>query len=326
MKKFILFILIGAMVLAFSCKEKEEAAEEKTESVVSEGYVTVDEGVELRYKTIGDGPEAVIIPAAVYMEYEFERLADKSRTLILYDQRGRGKSSAVADASQINMDFEIADLEALRQHLGKEKVSLIGWSYLGGLVILYANQYPEHVNRIVQIGPISPTYDLFMQYISTPIDDESMSQLKKLQDEGLDKTDPERFCTEFWNIYMGRIFFDPGKIGLMRSDKCKCKNEMPNNVTMQLGAIIGSLGKWDWRELVQGLDAPVLTIHGDSDTLPLDGSRVWVSSLRNARLLFVREAGHLPFVEQPEIFYPAVDTFLKGEWPENTEVVGVPIK
>jgi hypothetical protein len=42
--------------------------------------------------------------------------------------------------------------------------------------------------------------------------------------------------------------------------------------------------------------------------------------------LFVREAGHLPFVEQPEMFYPAVDTFLKGEWPENTEVVGVPIE
>ncbi len=326
MKKFFLFILIGAMVLTFSCKEKEEAAEEKTRPVVSEGYVTVDEGVELRYKTIGDGPEAVIIPAAVYMEYEFERLADESRTLILYDQRGRGRSSAVADASQINMDFEIADLEALRQHLGKEKVSLIGWSYLGGLVILYANQYPEHVNRIVQIGPISPTYDLFMQYISTPIDNESMAQLKKLQDEGLDKSDPERFCTEFWSIYMERIFFDPDKIGLMRSDKCKCKNEMPNNVTMQLGAIIGALGEWDWRELAQGLDAPVLTIHGDSDTLPLEGSRIWVSSLRNARLLFVREAGHLPFVEQPEVFYQAVDTFLKGEWPENTEVVGVPIE
>jgi len=206
------------------------------------------------------------------------------------------------------------------------QVSLIGWSYLGGLVILYANQYPEHVNRIVQIGPISPTYDLFVQAASTPVDSESMAQLKKLQDEGLDKTDPEKFCTEYWNIYMKRIFYDPDNIKLFRSDKCKCENEMPDSVSMQMLAIIGSLGEWDWLEEVQGLEAPVLTIHGDSDTLPLDGSRVWVSSLRNARLLFVREAGHLPFVEQPEVFYPAVDTFLKGEWPAGAEVFGVPIE
>ncbi|UCE40543.1 MAG: alpha/beta hydrolase [Candidatus Aminicenantes bacterium] len=329
MKTFCVCLSICTLVLAFGCKGKEEAAaetEEKTGPVVSEGYVMVDEGVELRYKTIGDGPEAVVIPAAIYMEYEFERLAVESRTLILYDQRGRGKSSAVTDFTKISMDSEIADLEALRQHLGKVKVSLIGWSYLGGMVILYANLYPEHVDRVVQIGPMPPTYDLFVQAASTPLDEESAAQLKKLQEKGLAESDPEKYCTEFWNIYMKRIFHDPDKIGLMRSDKCKCENEMPNNVNMQILSILGKLKEWDWREEVKGLDVPVLTIHGDSDSLPLEGSRMWVSSLRNARLLFVREAGHLPFVEQPEVFYPAVDTFLKGEWPAGAEIFGAPIK
>ncbi len=329
MKKFCLLIMIGFMAIGFGCKEQEEAGEAveiESGPVVSEGFVTVDEGVKLRYKTIGDGPETVIVPAAVYMEYEFERLADESRTLVFYDQRGRGRSSAVADASQMSMDFEIADLEALRRHLGKEKVSLIGWSYLGGMVVLYASRYPERVNRVVQIGPIPPTYEFFAQAASTPMDEESTAQLNKLQEEGLAETDPERYCTEFWNIYMKQIFFDPEKIGLMRSDKCDCENEMPANVNVQLRAIIGSLGKWDWREMMRGLEAPVLTIHGDSDTLPLEGSRVWASSLGNARLLFVREAGHLPFVEQPEVFYPAVDTFLKGEWPAGAEIFGAPIE
>jgi hypothetical protein len=60
MKNFWAFFLIGVMVLACGCKGKkeevmtEEAAESKL--IVSEGYVWVDEGVELRYKTIGDGP------------------------------------------------------------------------------------------------------------------------------------------------------------------------------------------------------------------------------------------------------------------------------
>ncbi len=36
-----------------------------------------------------------------------------------------------------------------------------------------------------------------------------------------------------------------------------------------------------------------------------------------ARLLKIPDSGHLPFVEQPDIFYPAVEQFLNGEWPEN---------
>jgi proline iminopeptidase len=286
----------------------------------------VDEGVELRYKTIGEGPEAVVVPAAIYMEYEFEKLADPSRTLILYDQRGRGKSSPVNNFRTISMDSEIADLEAIRKHLGKEKISLIGWSYLGGMGFLYAAQFPEHVNRIVQVGPISPTYEIFVQSGSTPFDEESRAQLKKLQEAGLEKSDPERYCQEYWNIYMKRIFHDPEKISSMRSDKCKCANEMPANVNMQLLAIIGKLKEWDWREMAQSLDVPVLTIHGESDTLPIEGSRVWVQALCNARLLMVPEAGHLPFVEQPDIFYPAVDAFLKGEWPDGAEIFGAPIE
>jgi pimeloyl-ACP methyl ester carboxylesterase len=76
--------------------------------------------------------------------------------------------------------------------------------------------------------------------------------------------------------------------------------------------------------MAQDLDMPVLTIHGESDTLPLEGSRVWVRLLGNARLLYIPEAGHLPFVEQPEIFYPSVETFLKGEWPAGAENKSVP--
>jgi pimeloyl-ACP methyl ester carboxylesterase len=47
------------------------------------------------------------------------------------------------------------DLEAVRAHFGIEKPDLIGFSYLGKLVVLYATQHPDHVNRIVQIGPVA---------------------------------------------------------------------------------------------------------------------------------------------------------------------------
>jgi pimeloyl-ACP methyl ester carboxylesterase len=191
MKKICLFLFIGVLTVLFGCQGIQKNAAPS----VSEGYVTVDEGVDLRYKTVGDGPEAVLIPAAIYLEYEFEKLADKSRTLIFYDQRGRGKSSPVTDKSQINMDIEISDLEALRRHFGKEKVSLIGWSYLGGMVILYADRYPEHINRVIQIGPISPTYDLYMKSTVVPMDKVDAVKLKQMSEEKLAETDPEFYRT-----------------------------------------------------------------------------------------------------------------------------------
>ena len=85
------------------------------------------------------------------------------------------------------------------------------------------------------------------------------------------------------------------------------------------------IGKWDWQEQVKSLEVPVLTIQGDHDPLPMEGARTWVYSLPDARLLVIPNSGHFPFVENPELFYPSVDVFLRGEWPERAEVVGVPV-
>lgn len=325
-KKISILLLMGVLILAFGCKGKEEKTEEVAKPVVSEGFVTVDEGVELRYKTIGNGPETVIIPAAIYLEYEFERLIDENLTLVFYDVRGRGRSSAVTDPSQLGMDIEISDLEALRYHLGKEKVSLIGWSYHGAMVVLYAAQYPSHIDRVIQVGAVTPTSEIQKRATSTPIDSKSQALLERMRSEGLDKTDPEQFCVEYSNIYMKRIFYDPSKVSLFRSDRCKCENEMPENIAFQLNAIFASIGEWNWMERIKDLEVPVLAIHGINDpSCPIDGSRFWVSSLRNARILVIPNAGHMPFVEDSDLFYSAVDTFLKGEWPDRAEIVGVPM-
>ena len=58
--------------------------------------------------------------------------------------------------------------------------------------------------------------------------------------------------------------------------------------------------------------APALVIHGTADPIPVESSEAWAQSLPNARLLLIEGAGHLPHVEQPEIFFTAVETFLTG--------------
>jgi hypothetical protein len=56
-----------------------------------------------------------------------------------------------------------------------------------------------------------------------------------------------------------------------------------------------------------------LGMPGKQNPLPMNSAKEWVKILPNACLLRIPRFGHLPFVEQPDIFYPAVEQFLNGE-------------
>jgi pimeloyl-ACP methyl ester carboxylesterase len=93
----------------------------------------------------------------------------RERTVVLYDPRGRGRSDEIKDPSLVGMDNEVRDIEALRRHLSLDRVSLVGWSYLGGVVALYAARYPERVDSVVQVGPMPlrkvPHWDAYLKSI-----------------------------------------------------------------------------------------------------------------------------------------------------------------
>lgn len=297
--------------------ENAPAASRAVEPHLS-GFLEVEPGIELYYQRVGDGPQQVVIPAGMIMAEEFERLGAPERTLLFYDQRSRGKSTTITDEAKLGLEYELADLEALRQHFGFERVSLIGGSYLGGVVVRYALAHPDRVERIVQIGPISPrrvphmdTYWATRSSRWSESDQAEMAVLREKMNRG-EETEQDRRA--YWRIFHKAMLYDPSLEIRVRGDYFTLQNELPRNSwDVQLPAVVGSFGDWDWRAELAEVSAPVLTIHGDHDALPLEGSREWVESLANARLLIVPKADHFPWIERPEIVFPAIDTFLTGE-------------
>jgi proline iminopeptidase len=308
-----LVLSASALVLLLACADEP--------SLVTEGFVEVEEGIELYYRRVGDGPEAVVIPGGMYLEEEFKRLAAADRTLLFYDMRGRGKSTTITDAAKLGIEYELADLDTLRRHFGFEYVSLIGSSYLGGVVVRYALRYPEQVERIVQIGPIPPRrqphMDAYQAAIAVRRGSADLAQLDSLMQAIGRGEDPVRNRQAYWRILHKAMKYDPDVDLRFRSDYYTLENERPDNVwDFHLPAVVGSLGDWDWRPELSRVAIPVLTIHGDYDALPLDGAREWVASLPDAQLLIVPQAGHFPWAEKPEIVFPAINGFLMGKWPE----------
>ena len=71
---------------------------------------------------------------------------------ILFDQRGSGKSEPYASLEDNTTQHLIADIEALRQHIGVDKFILFGGSWGSTLALAYALAYPEHVSGLILRG------------------------------------------------------------------------------------------------------------------------------------------------------------------------------
>ncbi len=72
--------------------------------------------------------------------------------IILFDQRGSGKSTPHADLSNNTTQALVADMEAIRVHLNISQWLLFGGSWGSTLALVYAQTHPERVMGIIVRG------------------------------------------------------------------------------------------------------------------------------------------------------------------------------
>ncbi|MEZ5818544.1 MAG: prolyl aminopeptidase [Hyphomicrobiaceae bacterium] len=81
------------------------------------------------------------------------RLHDPSRyRIILFDQRGCGRSLPHASLDANTTWHLVGDMERLRRHLGISRWQLVGGSWGSTLALAYAEAYPERVSGLVLRG------------------------------------------------------------------------------------------------------------------------------------------------------------------------------
>jgi pimeloyl-ACP methyl ester carboxylesterase len=69
------------------------------------------------------------------------------RSLVKLDLRGTGESAVPEDAASYRCDRLVDDVEALRAHLGRDRVDVLGHSAGGALAVLYAARHPDRIRR-----------------------------------------------------------------------------------------------------------------------------------------------------------------------------------
>lgn len=285
-------------------------------------YLTGDDGVRLYYHVVGSGGPVVLVPAGLFLERDFAQLA-RGRRMVFYDMRNRGRSGRVADSARISLQHDMRDLEAVRRQVQAERVSLIGWSYLGMMVMRYAAEHPERIERVIQIGPIPRQYGTeypapLRANDSIPVPDSaSRATLTRLHETGLPRRDPQAYCEREYQILRVRLVGNPQVAGRV-PDLCAMPNEWPTALDRHFRLLFRSIQREDdagWGSYAQ-LTFPVLTIHGTQDrNAPYGGGREWAARLPDGRLLTVRGGGHMVWLDAPGVVFPAIDAFLRGTWP-----------
>ncbi|HEX2980059.1 MAG TPA: alpha/beta hydrolase [Anaerolineaceae bacterium] len=284
------------------------------------GYVTVEEGVRLFYQMRGEGSPTLIVPGACLLAADLEPLAE-NRTVLFYDDRGRGASDPPADPWDIWTQYEVDDLEAIRRAFGLERIQLFGWAYFAGAAALYAMAYPERVERMALVCPITPHYPapysdevISLKRTEERIPLEALQQLEQMQRDGLDESDPVAYCRAYSAVFTRQAMARPEALERMRSQPCLYSNEWPKNFMAHWQSHFPE-SSWqrDWRAGLRTLAVPTLVVHGMHDLLPVEAAQEWVENLPQARLLRLEDAGHMPHREAPEAFFPALQAFFSGE-------------
>ena len=107
-------------------------------------------------------------------------LVDLNWQVFLWDMRGLGENKHLPAANSIAS--WINDIEAVRKHSQKEKVTLLGHSWGALMAMLYAREYPNHVNRIILLNPVDPEKSS-MQALTEAIHQRNLKELNQRWDD-----------------------------------------------------------------------------------------------------------------------------------------------
>lgn len=268
-------------------------------------------GVKMTYETQGAGNDVVIVVhggAGLPHEYFHPMLYNLSRyaKLVFFDRRSDMLSSQ-PNHGLASVDEMADDIDALRQALGLERVTLLGHSFGATIALNYSLRHPAQVKRLILVSAAAA--------VENPAEGEKRILRKfsaielaayRSSEGGTRGAQPcERVRARYAVLYPHYFYklvpyeFDRG-VYTAYFDALARKE-----------ALASDSARLDVRAQLAEVTAPVLVVAGRYDLVtPMDQSKELATGLPQSRLVVMQHSGHFPFFEENYLFTEWVRGFM----------------
>jgi proline iminopeptidase len=228
--------------------------------------------------------------------------------LLFYDQRGGGRSKPDTQ-TPITWQTHVEDLAAVVTEFSLDPLSIVGYSWGAMLALLYTieqrgNPHLVAPDRLALINPAPLTLEYRRQFEAEFNRRQQSPEIQKLRGElaasGLKERDPAAHRQRAFELGVAGYFSDPRKASDLTPFRVVARVQQ---------SVWESLGDFDLIRDLEGVRIPSKIVHGRDDPIPL-ASSVEAARALGTDLVVLDECGHVPYVEQPEGLFAALDPFL----------------
>lgn len=280
-----------------------------------QGLFTTPDDARIFYELLGEGDPIIVVHGGPGLDHDYLRpgldeLAQRN-TLVYYDQRGTGRSSAPLTEEAINIDAFIDDIDALRETLGYERVSLLGHSFGALIAMEYAARHPDNLEALILMNTVEPgarfaeTTAERQAARQTAEDTAEMAELRAT--EGFAARDPATL-SQVYRVAFRSVLRERDAVDRLDLDLSTATAKNGQDVAALL---VPSMGDLDWWDRLTDIQTPTLVLHGRYDAPPLDMARELAEALPIGTFE-VLNAGHFVYLEDRTGMLSAVSGFFAG--------------
>ena len=258
-------------------------------------------GVNINYELDGNGEETIVLlngimmSAASWIDLVPTFTEGRDFQLLRVDFRDMGMSEKFEEDYDVSIHAD--DLKGLLDHLGLEKVHMVGISYGGIVAMLFALKHPEMLSNLMLFNSVAKAPKK-LQAISTTWEEAcKLKDGKKFFDIAIPPIYSDYYCEHHWDVL---------------AERREMFDEMLTDEWFEALIRLSQSSKdVDVLDRVSEIEVPTLLVGGSRDYLtPVYEMEKIHERMPNSRMMIIKDSGHASFFEKPDEFVTAVLGFI----------------
>jgi class 3 adenylate cyclase/pimeloyl-ACP methyl ester carboxylesterase len=266
------------------------------------------DGANIAFRVLGDGPVDLVSLSGIASHIEvlleepglrrwWERLGSIAR-VILMDRRGAGLSDPLPDGGPYAVEREVADVEAVLDAAGSDRVVVQSYASGGPLAVHYAHRRPDRTLALV----------LYASMVATERDEEAhWADTPEEREERITR------LSAGWGSGESIAHMAPSLAEDPRMRAWVARLERQTATPAGFLRLAANLQGADVRPIMPSLRVPTLILHRTDDRLiDVGHSRLAAAAIPGARLVELPGIDSLPMVGDTEALLGEIEEFLTG--------------